>query len=215
MRKILGIFAIIQLSACIAFGQEQPTEPGLDELLGIKGESPTTSNDPLEKKLSDNEASDDFVRATELMKTAADRLVEAKDSGIETQRVQEDALRLLDKMIDQAQRQKRSKSKKKKSQDNQSQEQQQQQQQSSQQAATQSAASPEGGGDNSPGKDGTTKSPDAGNAAAWGNLPKHIRDALTQGSNDRYSSMYRDLTEQYYRRLAKDPNTESPRESPK
>lgn len=198
-----------------AHAQQQPEDPGLDELLGISGDSAPKSDAALVKKLSDEDVSDDFVRATELMKSAAERLGASGDAGIETQRVQEDVLRLLDKMIDQAQKQKKNKSKKKQSKDSQSQEQQQQQHQSSQQSAAQAATTPDGGGNNSPGKDGPTKTPDAGNAAAWGNLPKHIRDALTQGVNDRFSSMYRDLTEEYYRRLAKDPSkdeSKDPRE---
>jgi hypothetical protein len=212
------IIPYVLLLACVtglARGQEQPEDPGLDELLGIKGESASKPTEDITKKLDDEQVADDFVRATKLMKTAADRLVSGGDAGIETQRVQEDVLRLLDKMIDQAQKQKKSKSKKKQSQDSQSQEQQQQQQQSSQQSATQSESNPDGGGNNSPGKDGTTKSPDAGNAAAWGNLPKHIRDALTQGVNDRFSSMYRELTEEYYKRLAKDPANDGNQERPK
>jgi len=214
--RVMSSIAIVHCClACISFAQQQPEDPGLDELLGIDGESQTKSTDELTKKLDDEQVEDDFVRATELMKTAADRLGSSGDAGMETQRVQEDVLRLLDKMIDQAQKQKKSKSKKKQSQDSQSQEQQQQQQQSSQQSASQSTSTPDGSGDNSPGKDGVAKTPDAGNAAAWGNLPKHIRDALTQGVNDRFSSMYRDLTEEYYKRLAKERANDERQERPK
>ena len=44
-----------------------------------------------------------------------------------------------------------------------------------------------------------------GGAARWGNLPEHLRDALTQGVTDRFSSMYKATTEKYYKRLAEEP----------
>jgi hypothetical protein len=40
--------------------------------------------------------------------------------------------------------------------------------------------------------------------AAWGALPERLRDALTQGLSDRYSSLYEGATESYYRRLAEE-----------
>ncbi len=38
----------------------------------------------------------------------------------------------------------------------------------------------------------------------WGNLPERIRQDLLQGRNDKFSSMYRRLTEEYYKRLAEE-----------
>ena len=40
--------------------------------------------------------------------------------------------------------------------------------------------------------------------AAWGALPARTRDALLQGSSDSFSSLYRHLTEDFYRRIAED-----------
>ena len=37
-----------------------------------------------------------------------------------------------------------------------------------------------------------------------GMLPARLRQALLQGSADRYSSLYESLTETYYRRLAEE-----------
>ena len=42
---------------------------------------------------------------------------------------------------------------------------------------------------------------------AWGNLPPRLRDELLQGLEDRFSPLYRDLTELYYQRLAEDVQT--------
>ncbi len=196
---------------------EPPTkEPTLDELLGLEQKKddgaprPDEARADLDRKLEGGKIEDDFVRATELMKQAAARLGDAKDPGVDTQRIQEDTLKLLDKLIDQAQRQQNKKSKQKKQQQQQQdQQQQQQQQQSSQQQQQQQKqqTSADALGNNSPGQDGKLNPPQTGNAAAWGNLPPHVRDALRQGLGDRFSSMYRGLTEQYYRRLAKEPES--------
>lgn len=82
---------------------------------------------------------------------------------------------------------------------------QQQSQQAQQQAQTNQAGDP-----NVPRQDGALRAPPAGSAASWGNLPEHVRNALTQGRSDRFSSLYQQLTERYYRRLAED-RSEGPR----
>ena len=40
--------------------------------------------------------------------------------------------------------------------------------------------------------------------ARWGNLPARLREALLQGSSDSYSSLYKSMTESYYKRLAEE-----------
>ena len=219
--RILLLAAL--LAATPALAQDatppaQPQDPTLDELLGIPGEPKPAPADPsrtdLDRKLAQAEVEDDFVQATELMKEAAARLAEAKDPGLDTQRIQEDTLKLLDKMLDQAQKKQRKQKKQQKQQQQQQQQQdqqQQQQQQSSQQRQQQQqqAEQGDGRGSEATGQDGERNSPLAGDAASWGNLPPHVRDALRQGLGDRFSSMYRNMTEQYYRRLAKDPSNAS------
>ena len=194
----------------------QPQDPTLDELLGIPGEPKPAPADPsrtdLDRKLAQAEVEDDFVQATELMKAAAARLAEAKDPGLDTQRIQEDTLKLLDKMLDQARKKQRKQKKKQQQQEQQQQQdqQQQQQQQSSQQQQQQQQSSQgDGRGSEATGQDGQRNSLLSGDSASWGNLPPHVRDALRQGLGDRFSSMYRNMTEQYYRRLAKDPSNAS------
>ncbi|NUQ66700.1 MAG: hypothetical protein HUU18_00255 [Phycisphaerales bacterium] len=185
-------------------------EPTLDELLGIKkpetpkpeGESPRDAD--LDRALSPGQVAAGFQAAVELMSEAALRL-ERKDAGIDTQRVQEDVLRKLDQLIADARRQ-QSKSKSSSSKQNQGQPDGQQQQQGAQSQQQQQAAQGEGSGENrgdGPARvDGTLKPALPGSSAAWGNLPAHVRDALMQGWSDRFSSVYRGMTEEYYKRLA-------------
>ncbi len=198
-------------------------EPTLDELLGLtpaapKPETPTgvpaTSDVPakapeppdrvdLARKLNDEGEEDDFSRAVTLMGDAAKRLDEGKDAGLQTQRVQEDVLKALDKMISDAQKnqqKQKSKQKQQQPQPSPSPSQSQKQQKGQQQGAK---PSPESGVPQVPREDGPGKTR-AGNTAAWGDLPARMREALVEGLNDRFSARYRQKTEEYYRRLAED-----------
>jgi len=210
-------------------------EPSLDDLLGLpkakpadKPTQPATPSTPsdkpateptttppapvdpskaeLERQLSLKELGDLFDQAVEGMDQSAVRLA-AKDTGIDTQRTQEDVIRKLDTLLEQAKKQqKKSKSKSKQQQqqqDQQDQQQQQQQQQSSQRNPGQSSDS-NNQADGPSRQDGPGRAAPGG-TAAWGNLPEHVRDALSQGKDDRYSSLYRSLTEKYYKRLAEEP----------
>ncbi len=38
----------------------------------------------------------------------------------------------------------------------------------------------------------------------WGNLPQRVREMLLQGREEKFSSLYEELTREYYRRLAED-----------
>lgn len=198
-------------------------EPTLDELLGLtpaapKPETPTgvpAINDSaakapespdrvdLTRKLNDEGEQDDFSRAVTLMGDAAKRLEEGKDPGLQTQRVQEDVLKALDKMISDAQKnqqKQKSKQKQQQQQPSPSPSQSQKQQKSQQQGAK---PAPESGVPQVPREDGPGRTR-AGNTAAWGDLPARVREALVEGLNDRFSARYRQKTEEYYRRLAED-----------
>ena len=101
---------------------------------------------------------------------------------------------------------KKQKSKSKsKPEDSPSEQQQQQQQQSSQSQSKPSSSQQTSTGGGPARQDGPLKTPLPGGEASWGNLPPHVRDALRQGSSDRFSSLYRTLTEEYYKRLAEQP----------
>lgn len=220
------------IAAAIAAAQPAPpgppapptVEPTLDELLGLPAAKPSQPSPPadvgpvppapvdpakadLDRDLAGGDVSDDFERAVGLMGQTAARLRLARDAGIDTQRLQEETLRRLDKLLDDAakQQQQKSKSKKQKkpgSQDEQQRENQQQQQSSQAQAQ---AGDPNRATPGPARRDGTLNPPQAGNAAAWGALPEHVRDALTEGLSDRFSSIYKSMTEQYYKRLAEEP----------
>ncbi|HEX2839604.1 MAG TPA: hypothetical protein VHN77_15915 [Phycisphaerales bacterium] len=207
-------------------------QPTLDDLLGItkpKPAEPTTPPatppategnaqpgpwqpvDPtradLERKLNDPNVAEDFVQAVTLMKETSDRLTRASDVGLETQRLQQEVLLRLDKLIDEAKNQSKSKKSKSKSSSKQEQDQQQnqEQEQSSQQSKPQqgnqqAAGSAQGG--NVPRQNAQLKAAPAGASASWGDLPPHVRDALMQGFSDSFSPTYEQMTQEYYKRLA-------------
>ncbi len=187
-----------------ATGDDEP--PSLDELLGLEDASPQRSADrslpdtnenELERKLAGEEVGEAFVDAVRLMEEAAQRLRAAGDTGIDTQRAQEEILRKLDQIIESAQ-QGQSSSSSSSSDSQQNQPDQQQQQQNNQQSSSNSEENTDAPAE----QEGRLLPQGAANAAAWGQLRARLRDALVQGLNDPFSSMYRSMTEEYYKRLA-------------
>lgn len=186
--------------------------PSLDEVLGlVKPGTGSADKGDLKERLSPDELRDEIAKTVSLMQRAADRVGGEKDVGLDTQRVQEDVLRRLDKLLEEAERQRQKQQQQNQQQQNQQQQQQQsqqQQQQRQQQTPTQREQQQAASGDRpttGPSKQdpGGTEVSLAG-SATWGNLPPHIREALMQGASDTYSAAYRQLTEQYYRRLARE-----------
>ncbi len=186
--------------------------PDLDDLLGIPKEDgdaegdaalapPDAARTELDRELADERIDDKFREAIVLMGDTALRLENARDAGVQTQRLQEEVLKRLDALIAAAKRQ----------QSPSSSPQQQQQQQQEQQQARQSqqagqTSSPSDAQDEFGQRPGGQTEPlremlDAA-SAAWGALPPRVRDALLQGSDEKFSSLYETLTEEYYRRLA-------------
>lgn len=200
-------------------------EPTLDELLGLKPEPAPAAQGPakeatkdaakaeLERKLSIEELDDAFAEAVKLMDDTAKRLGEAKDAGIDTQRMQEQALARIDKLIDMAKSQQQQQKQKRRQKQDQQQQQQSQQQQSSQQQQQQQASAQQQGGEPVGGQGsqqgGRVNAP-PGAGAAWGNLPARLRDALLQGSGDVTSAKWEALTREYYKRLAEQPGQPGP-----
>lgn len=187
--------------------------PTLDELLGLeKGSSvrdaATPGQSDLERALRDEEPTDDFGRAVDLMDRVASRLEQDLDTGLPTQRMQEEAIRRLDKLIADARRQRQPQRQRQSQQPR-----PQDQSQSQPQPASSQTSSAQGrpGNDNQgqemdPGdrRAGSLRQVAPGGSAAWGSLPEHIRSSLMQGFSDQFSSMYQSMTEAYYRRLAED-----------
>ncbi len=186
--------------------------PSLDEVLGLKprAEKGAVSRDPLEEELNKalgrEEEGDLLAQAADLMDRSAKRLGESKDAGLDTQRLQEDAIRKLDALIAQAQNNQQKKQSKKKQEQDKQQEQQQQQQQSQKQPQPKTAQTASEEAQAGPAKqEAELRAAMAAVGATWGNLPPHLRDALRQGKSDQFSSLYQQLTEQYYKRLAEEP----------
>lgn len=190
--------------------------PDLDSLLGTKPEKKPSPDKPdpakpgidpsrkeLERQLSMKEQADEFAKAVQLMDETADRVESDKDTGIETQRLQEDILTRLDRLIKAAQKNKSSKSQQQQQQDKQN-EQNQNMRQQSQAQSKQAANNPAESSDGPARQDGQLGTPPPAAPAAWGDLPAHVRDSLMQGFSDKFSSMYQTMTESYYRKLAEE-----------
>jgi hypothetical protein len=184
--------------------------PDLDDLLGLSGtpgEKPADPLDPsrkdLDRLLSGAEVGDAFKQAAALMGDAAERLVKARDTGIVTQRVQEDVVRRLDQLISSlenlAQQSASSSS-------SQSQGEQRRPVPNQQARNRQQAGQGENRGENEPPamQEGQLKPGMEVVRSAWGQLPERIRDLLVQGSSDRFSSRWNELTKAYYRKLAEE-----------
>jgi len=190
--------------------ESEPSLPSLDDLLGITdGESGEIGDESLERKLSAQEAGERFQQAVTLMGDAAGRIAQDGDLGLQTQRIQEDILRKLDQVIEAAQQQ-QSGGGSSSSSSSQNQQQQQQQPNQSSQGESQQSSGKESGEANMPGAstDAQLNTGVAPDGVTWGNLPQRERDAVSQGVNDRYSALYRRLTELYYRRLAEQEGNE-------
>ncbi|MCE7974000.1 MAG: hypothetical protein DYG92_06690 [Leptolyngbya sp. PLA1] len=191
-----------------------PREPTLDELLGLPkapGDDGAASHDAaLKRALGAEEAGEPFEQAVTLMQDVSSRLSRDGDAGLETQRLQQDILTKLDALIDAAQQNQQQQKQRSRSRQQQDQQQQGQQMQQQSQQGQQAAQTNQAGDPNVPRQDGGLRPAPAGSAASWGNLPEHVRNALTQGRSDRFSSLYQQLTERYYRRLAED-RSEGPR----
>jgi len=91
------------------------TPRSLDDLLGVpNSESSGASAEDaarreqekrLEQSLNEASMSDLVQRAVDGMKSASERLSDAKDAGLGTQRIQEDVVKTLDRLLAEAQRQ--------------------------------------------------------------------------------------------------------------
>ncbi|MCA9280155.1 MAG: hypothetical protein H6815_00760 [Phycisphaeraceae bacterium] len=203
---------------------EQPSDPehkqpeidpglrSLDDLLGLEeapDEKVEEHNTELWQLLEGERESNPLVNAARLMSRAAERLTQKIDPGITTQRIQEQILIDLEKTIEDARNQQNQQSQQQQQSQNQQQNNPDQQQQPSQQNQEMNQ-NPQG--DNT-GQQNTVAGRDAqpgtmvtAAQARWGSLPARVRDTLTQGSSDSFSSMYRSLTEAYYKRLAEEGN---------
>jgi len=209
---VIGFFAAGSLAQPELVQAGTDPLPTLDELLGLQeqGSGSDPNDEKLDEILSPREAGEALGQAIDLMDRVAQRIDTESDISITTQRLQEDILRKLDQVIESANNNQQgggggSSSSQSSSSSNQQQPNQQQQQGDSQQ---QGAPGSESGQESMPGGSSTASPGDAlaPDGVSWGALPQRVRDALSQGFSDKYSELYRTLTEEYYRALAEDEN---------
>ncbi|MEM1446257.1 MAG: hypothetical protein AAGF84_09395 [Planctomycetota bacterium] len=224
---------------CIVAGASAlANEPSLDELLGLEPSSETppseaeTPTDPNEdpasvtgeitETLQGPSLTENFELAVAEMTEITEQL-DATETGLPTQRLQQRVLDRLDQLIAAAassppppssgsgssgQGQPRDGD----NQQNQPGEGEEGQQGNAQQPGQGQQASQ--GQSNSPSEGafspGSAQDPETGERSLdevrseWGVLPPRLRDALTDGLDEPYSPIYRDATEAYYRQLAEE-----------
>ncbi len=191
--------------------------PSLDDLLGLETDESEAQADEaaraesereLQRRLDEKEITDAFLIALDKMATSARRLGELFDTGLATQRVQEDILAKLDQLIDKARQMQSlgqaSSSRSTSSQRNRSQNPGQRQNQADDSQRRDGTPQDSREGDPPPRQEGDIQTILQEAGVEWGRLPQRIRQELQQGRNDKFSSMYRRLTEEYYKRLAEE-----------
>jgi len=195
-------------------GEPGDEPPSLDELLGIEEEAPgdegaAESARRVGERLRERPVADDFREAIAQMRRSTELLRDAGDVGLDAQRAQLEAIRRLDALIEGAERQR-----------------QRQRQRGSPSGSPEQQPSPPESSSSSSGEPQGARRPGAaaegGEAepppfeeaelgrlleegrVEWGQLPERVRELVRQGRRDRVSSIYRRLTEEYYRRLAEE-----------
>lgn len=217
-----------------AHAQDQPSLDDLLNITPDKpadGTDPAdTGTAPLDPNLPDlieQGMGDNLTEALREMEQAATRLADASDAGLDTQRLQESVLRRLDMVIAQAREQQQQSSSSSSSSSGESQQQGEGQPQdtgSGQNTGQNQSGNPQNAGqqnqqqqgdpgqsqDSDPSRAGEADpiinpgDPLAESRKEWGNLPPRVRDELLQGLSERFSPVYREMTEAYYRRLAEE-----------
>ncbi len=193
---------------------DSPTPPSLDDLLGLEGtpdnaaeQAARQNREELERRLSDVRLGDVFLVALEKMHVSAELLDVDLNSGLGTQRVQQDILAKLDQLIDIAKQMSQQQQKSSSSSSSSQPKPQPGAEQQSQPSGTNSMA---GGGSQGqainppPGQAGDINTIIEETDTEWGHLPDRLRDMLQQARDSYKSRMYRTLTEEYYKRLAEE-----------
>jgi hypothetical protein len=221
-----GVLALGLLQPVSAFGPTE-TEPGekappsLDELLGLEEDESETSaaeqarqesGEELQRRLSEQDLRDLFFQALEKMALSAHLLEIDFESGLATQRAQQDVLAKLDQLIDRARElsSQHSSSCSGCSQCD-SKAGSAQSKPGSKPGSPKSGANRNSGPaqdsqatDAPPGREGDINTVLQETGTEWGHLPPRVRQMLKQGRGDYKSPLYRKLTEEYYKRLAEE-----------
>lgn len=203
----------------------QASQPSLDDLLDLSPQGPTTDqsasesskpqpgNETLTESVSEaltaSDAATAFEQAVREMDSVSRRLGRSLDPGVETQRMQESILRKLDQVIKAAKEQSSSGG-------GSSSGQPREQDQGGESVAQQGRAQQQGGQPQSGGQQASTGQagvttpikPQTPESAIeqlrkeWGVLPPRVREELSDGLRERFSPLYRRMTEAYYKALA-------------
>ncbi|MFW6059370.1 MAG: hypothetical protein ACODAQ_04270 [Phycisphaeraceae bacterium] len=205
-----------------------PTEEEADAReeseIEVDDDSQRALEEAIERELSADDAADAFAQAVQEMDTVAQRLGRGLDAGIETQRMQQRILDKIDQAIAAARQQQQQSGGGGGGGSQQQQQQQQQQDSGGEQLAQQQSGSQDGQNDGegqsqqaqgdtahtggaSPGQAGDAEASDRSLRELrreWGSLPPRLRDEISEGMNERFSPVYRSLTEAYYRQLAEE-----------
>lgn len=197
--------------------RDAAAEPDDEDEAGDDDAGASLLDESLRRMLDGGDPADVFQQAVREMGAVADRLGGEFDPGIETQRMQQSILDKLDQVIAAAQQQQSDASDDGGGSDGQSSAQQQdtggadpaQQQPDAGDTDAQSAEAGDqpSDGDASPGDVQEAQTPEQALRELrqeWGNLPPRLRDEIAEGMNERFSPVYRSLTESYYRRLAEE-----------
>ncbi len=190
---------------------EDPSRDGLadlDELLGLD-RNPEIIPDVDEMELPDDvpQGLDVLVDAIRGMNEAAQRL-ENESTGVQTQRIQQDVIDELDRLIETAERQERNSSGSSEGMESNPGSMDRQQTGSTSSSPSES----DGGQIVLDSENPNLSEPIDELGTEWGALPDRVRRMLQQGRRDEYSSLYEQMTIEYYRRLARESQGGSTRE---
>ena len=214
--SVLGTVLFLTIGF-VATAMASDALPTLDELLDLTSPSVPRSVEPADGRpsrptvrdpLSDTtDVSSVFKAALVDMEKASFELGNQLDPGVSAQRHQEAALLKLDALINEAQRQCQAYSKRGSSSGTGRAAEKGSEPMRSASAAAKSTSGMENPGVPTRGQVGPVHSdvkPIQEARSEWGNLPPRLRDQLIQGMRDRFSAVYRTLTEAYYQRLAEE-----------
>ena len=221
-------------------GDTSKSAKSLDELLGVpnapsasEGQSSASAIDAAEREQAKrlqrslDEASLQYLvqKALEGMRSASSRLTDQSDAGLGTQRIQEDVVKSLERLLEEAQKQQKKQQGSRSSSSSASRSQQQrksgepqdpserngqqrQPERSRAQGQQKSSSSASGDVEAEVGTRDTDEAAVGGELSEsrveWGQLPERVRELVLQGRRDRVSTIYERLTREYYRRLAEE-----------
>ncbi len=226
---LIGTLGVLSFCAPSVWGGPGGLPGGatLDELLNLepapkKSQAPQKDvREDLVKALTARQVGDAFEKLIGQMRDASERLGADRDSGLQTQRLQQEILDKLDSVIASAKRQSSSSksggsssgggkpsSASEATKHNSAQESDSkngQAQAAAKRAAAKSSSSPTDQANAATAQQpGRKTGPIKTHRMEWGHLPQRLRDELMQGTRERFSPLYERLTEQYYQRLAEE-----------